>query len=299
MIRIQNILCPVDFFPASLKAFDYALRLASIYGARVHTIHVVSPIAPAVQEFPVDTSGYLAALQRQSMGELLKLKKKADKLEVSFTAEVPTGSVDAEIRNSLTRVRADLLVIGTHGSRGPERWIMGSEADRLIRSCPVPLVTIASVTTAHRPASGIRRILVTTDFSAGTSDALKYAFSIAQHCKARVTLLHVINDVAVEAVPALQPSLVSVVQRQLEKFAPAAAGGQNDFRTRVETGVPYSTILKLLETEKIDLLVMNVHGKSMLDRALLGSTAERVVRGALCPVLLIPPSAHLKKSGKA
>jgi hypothetical protein len=53
--------------------------------------------------------------------------------------------------------------------------------------------------------------------------------------------------------------------------------------------VPYRIILRILEDEKIDLLVMNIHGKGMLDRALLGSTAERVVRAASCPVMLIPP----------
>src|SRR2546425_5174729 len=62
-----------------------------------------------------------------------------------------------------------------------------------------------------------------------------------------------------------------------------------DVDTRVETGVPYRIILRTLEDEKIDLLVMNIHGKGMLDRALLGSTAERVVRAAPCPVMLIPP----------
>jgi nucleotide-binding universal stress UspA family protein len=59
--------------------------------------------------------------------------------------------------------------------------------------------------------------------------------------------------------------------------------------TQVEIGAPYRIILRVLEDEKIDLLVMNIHGKGMLDRALLGSTAERVVRVAPCPVMLIPP----------
>jgi nucleotide-binding universal stress UspA family protein len=53
--------------------------------------------------------------------------------------------------------------------------------------------------------------------------------------------------------------------------------------------VPYGTVLAIQKSEKADLLVMNVHGKSLIDRALLGSTAERVVRAAVCPVLLIPP----------
>src|SRR5262249_37045701 len=70
---------------------------------------------------------------------------------------------------------------------------------------------------------------------------------------------------------------------------PVEAANWCNVYTRVRTGVPYRVILSMLEDEKIDLLVMNIHGKGMLDRALLGSTAERVVRVAPCPVMLMPP----------
>ena len=70
---------------------------------------------------------------------------------------------------------------------------------------------------------------------------------------------------------------------------PAEARNWCDIRTRVETGVPYRMILRAIEYEQPDLLVMNIHGKGMLDRALLGSTAERIVRAAFCPVMVVPP----------
>jgi nucleotide-binding universal stress UspA family protein len=57
----------------------------------------------------------------------------------------------------------------------------------------------------------------------------------------------------------------------------------------VEVGVPYRTILTTIEDEDADLLVMNIHSKGMLDRALLGSTAEHIVRTASCPAMMIPP----------
>src|SRR6266568_416375 len=84
-------------------------------------------------------------------------------------------------------------------------------------------------------------------------------------------------------------SLIAGIRKQLDDVVPAEAKNWCEIVTRVETGVPYRIILKTLEDEKIDLLVMNIHGKGMLDRALLGSTAERVVRVAPCPVMLIPP----------
>jgi nucleotide-binding universal stress UspA family protein len=72
-------------------------------------------------------------------------------------------------------------------------------------------------------------------------------------------------------------------------MVPGEARNWCDIVTRVETGVPYRIILRTIEDERPDLLVMNIHGKGMLDRALLGSTAERVVRAASCPVMMIPP----------
>ena len=72
-----------------------------------------------------------------------------------------------------------------------------------------------------------------------------------------------------------------------------------DMAEIVETGVPYRIVLRTIEDEKVDLLVMNIHGKRLIDRALVGSTAERTLRAAAgtCPVLLIPPArkAHRKR----
>jgi len=294
MIRIKNILCPVDFFPASLRAYEYALKLASNYDADVHVVHVVSPLFPAAYDFPLNVSEYTGAVQKQARSELIKLAKKAKQARVRFHSELPNGGIDDEIHKALKRTAADLVVMGTHGRRGFERWILGSEADRLLRSCPVPLLTIGAGKGVRTAPPSIKRILVTTDFSPGTSEALKYAFSIAQESQARITLLHVVDQVTVGAV-ALAPATVDAVRRQLEKLVPAEARPWCEVKTRVENGVPYQTILEIQGSEKADLLVMNVHGKGLLDRALLGSTAERVVRGAVCPVLLIPPAVKAQK----
>jgi len=295
MIQIKNILCPVDFFPASLKAYEYALKLAANYHAGVTALHVVSTIVPTAYDFPLNLSEFAGAMQKQARVDLARLGKKAEKLRVPFRSEVVIGSIDAEIHKALKRTKADFVVMGTHGRRGLERWILGSEADRMLRSCPVPLLTISAAKGARPVPPAIRSILVTTDFSAGTTEALKYAFSFAQECQARITLLHVVDQVT--AASSLTPVLptIDAIRRQLEKLVPAEARPWCDVKTRVEVGVPYNTISAVQKSEKADLLVMNVHGKGLLDRALLGSTAERVIRAAVCPVLLIPPVAGRPK----
>jgi nucleotide-binding universal stress UspA family protein len=295
MIQIKKILCPIDFFPASLKAFDYALKLAANYEAGIFALHVVSPIVPTFYDFPLNLSEYTGALQKQSRHELAKLGKKAEKLNVPFRSEVVIGSTDAEIHKALKKSNSDFVIMGTHGRKGLERWILGSEADRMIRSCPVPLLTLGAAKGTRSSPPAIRSILVTTDFSEGTADALKYAFSLAQECQARLTLLHVVDQVTVESSVKSSLPTIDAIRGQLEKVIPDDVRPWCDVKTRVEVGMPYRTILAIQKSEKADLLVMNVHGKSLIDRALLGSTAERVVRAAVCPVLLIPPVARKGK----
>jgi len=198
------------------------------------------------------------------------------------------GDVYDEIKRAIEMEKPELVVMGTHGRRGVERWFMGSTTEKLMRHSPVPLLTI-SASGELPPAQRFRRIVVTTDFSEGTPDALAHAFSVAQENEAEITLLHVVHDIAADVSGKYRESILKGVEKQLQNLIPAEARNWCEVNTRVETGVPYRIILRTLEDEKVDLLVMNIHGKGMLDRALLGSTAERVVRAASCPVMLIPP----------
>jgi nucleotide-binding universal stress UspA family protein len=289
MITITKILCPVDFFPASDAAANYAAGLAANYDARVHLLHVVTPLLPTAYEYAIDTSAIMDSLEKSAADELNKLAVRAKIAGVPADTEVRVGDVYEEIKSCIEIEKPELLVMGTHGRRGVERWFMGSTTEKLLRHSPVPLLTISGSGERFATSPRFRRILVTTDFSEGTADALAYAFSVAQENDSRITLLHVVHDVAADVSGKYRDSLIKGVEKQLQDLVPAEAKNWCDVVTSVETGVPYRIILRTLEDEKVDLLVMNIHGKGMLDRALLGSTAERVVRAASCPVMLIPP----------
>jgi nucleotide-binding universal stress UspA family protein len=160
------------------------------------------------------------------------------------------------------------------------------------------LLTIGETKAKVAPQQ-IRRILVTTDFSQGTADAVAYAFSIARETKAKVSVLHVLNDVSADISGLRRDPLIRSIHGELESLIPPGARDWCDVDTRVDSGLPFFVIPEILKKEKIDLLVMNIHGKSMLERAMIGSTAEHVVRTAGSPVLLIPPlAAPAKKKAK-
>ena len=115
-------------------------------------------------------------------------------------------------------------------------------------------------------------------------DAVSYAAALAKESGAALTVLHVMSHrTQGVGIPYEEP--VAEVQAELDKLTSQEAW----IATQIESGVPYETILSFAEKSEADLLVMNIHGKSGLERALLGSTAERVIRGAPCPVLAVPP----------
>jgi len=293
MISIKKILCPVDFFPAAEMAVNYATGLAAHYEAKVHLLHVVNAVIPA-QEFAVNTGELMKVMEDNAREEMATLVTKVTAERIPVDSEVRVGDVHDEIKRAIDVLKPDLVVMGTHGRRGPERWFLGSTTERLLRHSPVPLLTIRA---SEEPITEPRfqRILVTTDFSEGTTDTLRYAFSMAQEHDSRITLLHVISDVSADLSGKYRDALAKGIAHGLEDLVPAEARNWCDVATSVKTGMPYQVILNTLEDEKIDLLVMNIHGKGRLDRALLGSTAERVVRAARCPVMLIPP---LRESNK-
>ena len=290
MINIKTILCPVDFFPASDAAVNYAAGLAARYDAAVHLLHVVTPVAAGTYEYAIDTTDIMRSIQKRSMDEINELLARIKRTGIAAQSELRVGDVYQEIKAAIDDLSPDLIVMGTHGRRGVERWFLGSTTEKLLRHTPVPLVTISAASEKSWNEPRFRKILVTTDFSDGTPDALSYAFSVAQENESLVVLLHVIQDMSADDLSGkYRDSLTDGVRRQLEDLVPLEATNWCDIVTRVEIGVPYRIILRTIEDERPDLLVMNIHGKSTLDRALLGSTAERVVRAAACPVMMIPP----------
>jgi nucleotide-binding universal stress UspA family protein len=290
MIKIKTILCPVDFFPASDAAVNYAAGLAARYDAAVHLLHVVTPVAAGTNEYAIDTTDIMRCIQKRSMDEINELLARIKRTGIAAKSELRVGDVYQEIKAAIDDLSPDLIVMGTHGRRGVEHWFVGSTTEKLLRHTPVPLVTISAASEKSWNEPRFRKILVTTDFSDGTPDALSYAFSVAQENESLVVLLHVIQDKSADDLSGkYRDSLTDGVRRQLEDLVPVEATNWCDIVTRVDIGVPYRIILRTIEDERPDLLVMNIHGKSMLDRALLGSTAERVVRAAACPVMMIPP----------
>jgi universal stress protein A len=146
----------------------------------------------------------------------------------------------------------------------------------------------------------LRRILVPTDFSKHSQNALNYAAAFAEKFAAHLYLLHIVQDLslyvpeAVAGVPplpataefsaAVRDSLNKVIhENKLERFSTHA---------EVREGSPFYEIIRYARETDADLIIMGTHGRSGLAHVLLGSVAEKVVRKAPCPVLTVRDPEH-------
>ncbi len=147
----------------------------------------------------------------------------------------------------------------------------------------------------------VERILFPTDFSEGAAHALPYAVDLTKHYNAKLYVLHVVYDVGkafashVPHVSAdeLHKEMTNWAVKEMDGYAEELRGIKNVEKT-VTIGVPYEGIIKFADKEKIDIIVVGTYGRSGLERFIFGSTAERVVRRAPCPVLTVRVPEHRK-----
>src|SRR5262249_18194299 len=139
-----------------------------------------------------------------------------------------------------------------------------------------------------------QRFLVPIDFSEDANQAVEYAIGLASTLGARVTLLHVIQllplgsgDMSVTVpctyIQDLEADITSRMQACLERITTAGLEGE----MTVVHGVPFQAILDTAKKQQVDLIIMGTHGRTGLQHVLMGSVAEKVVRLAPCPVLVV------------
>jgi len=139
-----------------------------------------------------------------------------------------------------------------------------------------------------------QRFLVPVDFSEYANQAVDYAIGLASKLGARLTLLHVIQSLPLGGfdmgvtlpytyIQDLEAEIANSMQAYLQRVTAAGLEGE----TAVVHGVPFQEIIETAKTQQIDLIVMGTHGRTGLLHVLLGSVAEKVVRLAPCPVLVV------------
>jgi len=297
MVEIRHILCPIDFSHTARHALEHAIAVSKWYESQVTALHVIHPMflyPPTIlfAEFP--KSQLPTAAERRSLEEQLRAwLEPAGRAGVKTDVLVDDGNPAPRILDHASRLQCDLVVMGTHGLGGFERFILGSVAERVLRkaSCPVLTVPPAVVAAARVPYT---RLLCCVDFSESSLEALRFAVSVAKESDAHLTILHVLDWPADDGLLVERfdtPEFRRLAEEQARARLDALV--TDDVRvwckpaTKIGHGKPYRQILEVADREGSDLIVIGVRGRNPLDLTLFGSTTNHVVRRASCPVLTL------------
>jgi nucleotide-binding universal stress UspA family protein len=145
----------------------------------------------------------------------------------------------------------------------------------------------------------IKKILYPTDFSESSLEALKYALSFAKEYRAKLVILHVINEnifteslnlPRVVSIDTLEKEMVREAEKRMKSLLPAATRKTVERETVILKGAPFLEIIRFAREKDIDLIIIGTHGRSGFQQIIFGSTAEKVVRKAPCPVLSVKPA---------
>ena len=298
--RFSRILLPIDFSGPSLKAIPYALAISRQFGADVHLLHVTDVAQqppPTLLTLPLVPQ---SEWNRRFMKRLQALARKYRTNGNVSALEPRTGTAYEEICAAARELKADLIVIATHGYTGYERAFLGSTAERVVQHsrCPVLVVRqhISGWNRAADPRTStgfrLRSILAPTDFSECSRAGFDYAVQLARDFKAELRLIHVINPHLYpfgDKYAALDPVQLmgKAAHAAKTEMRSMAAGAKVRYSVRVIDGSPAIQI-RNAANEDVDLIVISTHGRTGLGHILIGSVAEHVVRYAHCPVLVIP-----------
>jgi nucleotide-binding universal stress UspA family protein len=308
-VSIERILCPIDFSEFSRDALDHAVALATWYRAGLTVMHVIEVPHVPLDVGPGDAVALTPLPDRGKAAEELRAfaRPAITRDDLPFEVVVTIGFPAPAIHAQAERGRADLVVLATRGRSGLQRFLLGSVAEKLLRSLPIPLLIVPPP--VKKPETVVyETILCPIDFSDESLRALDYALSLAQESGARVILLHVLEGV-LDGLDPEQVRNISVAEylrnaeqdasERLRAAVPEEARVWAHPVERTARGRAYRQILAAAEYEKAGLIVMGVRGRGALNRMLFGSTTEHVIREARCPVLTLHAEIPVDRAASA
>ncbi len=281
-----RILAAIDFSTLGDGALEVARRLSDALGVPLAVAHVYETPWFAYPEIEIGQVGVgdpeaVEGWFREKAGRLLEARLAT--LPAGVAGAVLEGSpIHRVVRDHAAALGADLVVVGTHGRSAPGRYLLGSVAETLVRAAGVPLLVVPEGASFEPTAS----VVCATDFSEPSEQGTRYAAALAHALGAPLDLLHV--EASEPGDPHRHESERLLVY-EAENLASRHAG--LTARPHLRHGEPSSTIVAHAADHRAGLVVIGTRGTTGLERVLVGSVTDRVIRKAATPVLAVPPRA--------
>lgn len=302
----RSILVPLDGSPASEHALPWALSIAQPGGAALHVARVHQTSAPVLvgSEIASDV-GLDSAIRASDTAYLERIAEQLSTSAVPVRGALLDGAVTDALLDHARTVSADLLVMTTHGRGAFARFWLGSVADKVMRQATTPTLLVrprdaGAADLASRPV--IRRIVVPLDGSELAERAIEPAIRLGRAAGADyalVLVLDAVDDAAnlqrMKIAEDAQATFPEATQAKAEVYLEKVAEGMRAPGAKVETkvirhGSAASAVLDYAQSHGNAVIALATHGRSGIRRLMLGSVADKVVRGATVPVLVYHPA---------
>ncbi|HSS51570.1 MAG TPA: universal stress protein [Thermoanaerobaculia bacterium] len=288
------ILAATDFSETASSALSWAAELARQQGARLELVHAIT-IPPSIPGYLPPTSlDFSEELRKAAEARLAEAQAGLAGKDVEVTTFLDVGTPSQVIVQRAESLNARAIVIGTRGLTGLRHLLLGSTTQRVVHAAHCPVLTVHPADAGgHRP---IRTILVPTDFSQDAELAVTTAHQLLSSLEqdARLILLHAYNLPIEYTAYGPIPTSISYLEdagleaeRRLFEMAAALQREGLTVETLAREGDPAHVIAEEAQKRGADLIAMGTRGHSGLRHLFLGSTAERVVEQAPCPVMTI------------
>ena len=280
---ITSILAPTDLSDSSLPALRHARLFADRFAARLtvmYTDPIVYPVeyAGPVSTFAINTTPEHQERLRREVEQQAGPVMTGRPYDVAVTIGQPVPSILACAKDR----NADLIVMGTNLRHGWRRALLGSVSEGVLHGSDCPVLTVAA-RDAGAPPHAITHVLCPVNFTDVARQSVHVAARLAEAFGAKLTVVHVAE--ADEVVN------VREEEARVRSWMPPALQEVCAFRELVVRGGPAERVLDCAEDAGADFLVVGAQHKLFRDATVIGTTSERVIRFASCPVLVVPRAA--------
>jgi nucleotide-binding universal stress UspA family protein len=279
-VTFEHILVPTDFSEVSERALEYAKSLAKQGNSELLLVHVNPPIdlitPPEAAWIDVSKLESLREEQLEQTGAGLRSE--------GYRARVIslTGALHDELLQAVHDNKVDLIALGTHGRKGVDRFLAGSDAEAVFRQAPCPVLSVGPAAPALQGEEWtLREVICATTLKPSSAELVAYAHKLAAQHGAELVLVHV-KDGGRE-----QDADWASFEEAFHHFAPEYLGKGTWLRTRLASAAPDVTIVDLARQRGSDLIVMGARPASSMATHLPPGTAAKVLLEAPCPVLTL------------
>lgn len=293
----RSILVPIDGSKLAERALSIAIPLAEQHGARLILLHAHEPITVmnmVAAGVPFNDTALDETMRTDARAYVDKLAKRTRRLT---TAPVEGVFRDGAVASTLVAYAAEsdvgLIVMSTHGRGGFQRFWLGSVTDAVLRQVTVPVLLVRGTRTVAKRILGTPpfvRAVVPVDGSARAEEALSAAKALFGKAQARITLVHVLHPMsAVAGMNLKRDPEAEVVRDYLEPLARRTASETLEVRHEVKIDAHVARVLlAAAEAHDADLIAIAGQGLGGVQRLLVGSVADKLIRSAAVPVLMVP-----------